>query len=186
MAGKTAGRKRRTPAVDIRAVTGVTYDELGGLLKDLGKTRYTLPYDLTKPHLKKTVTRALSPELFSKLERLLAQLITQRAQPWNPDCIRRLRWQTVCDGRDIGGELGWCEFQFAVDVLKGTPAEAGWKQMKTDFETVERTAPKRQPRVKRPRPRSVDAPCEGASRDAWVSFVRACAVAPGWPATARD
>jgi hypothetical protein len=166
MAAKRRGRKRRTAPIDIRAVTGLTYEELHVLQCDLNDARETCP-----------------PPLFGRLERLVRQLVRQKHQYlWDQAFIQYLRWDYVCKGRAIGGPLGWCEFQFAADVLRGTPAEADWKQMKRDYEIVEKEVDpeKRQARIKRPRQQPTNVP---HTREDYVRFERYFGElsVPGWP-----
>jgi hypothetical protein len=111
-AGKRRGRKPRALATDIRALTGLTYNELRALLSELDADATQLPR---------------SP-LVLRLRRLIIQLIT-RQYVWSPEYIEHLRWYFVYQGRLLGPEWGWDELRFACEVLKGTQAEADREQM---------------------------------------------------------
>lgn len=140
-----------------------------------------------------------------QVTKLIRRLISHRYHDdfWAPADIKFWRWEYVRRGRTYCERLGGCEFQFATIVLKGTPAEGSWQQMKADFQAEERRMFRerrrgtkavsqaeerrmfraRQPRIQRPRQLPAEA------RLIWESCVRSerrlAAFDPWWP-TDRD
>jgi len=156
------GRKPRT--VDVRALTGMTLDQLEAMRSALDKTPESSP-------------------LVLKLRRLISHLMTFQGRPWDREFIRNLRFYYVMDGRQRGAAHGWDELDYAVAVLKGTQAEAGRDQMKKDFLLVLPQIPDglltsgRRPNKKL-----------GVSFDHAVQRARAWAFhnVPGWPLPSDD
>jgi hypothetical protein len=91
---------------------------------------------------------AMRPELWAKLDELLrGYWHWRRAQfPWTQERKDGLRWAVACKGIDL---RGWnAAFDYASEMLKGSPAEAGPDMMKASYQRFQKKLP---PERRRPR-----------------------------------
>ena len=151
------GRKPRTPAIDIHALTGLTHTELVILELDLKALRTTA--------LKGLGTHYYIPaDTFERLR----QLVKKLRRPWTPEEIKRWRWYVVRNLLDspywYRGYVEACELASAS--CQNTPAAAGPRMMSCDYRAIEKALPKGERCARTYRKRSRLTPAERKCRDA--------------------
>jgi hypothetical protein len=94
---------------------------------------------------RKAQPEAMPPQLWDKLNKFI-QWPMRPFQQWPKKQKDRVRWEYVCKGIALCGWDG--AFDYASNVLRGTPAEAGPDMMKASYQKIQKDLPPEQRRAK--------------------------------------